>query len=78
MWVDYKERSSLSGIFYNLLIMDEYDMLVHGRHARIQHARFQHDGFHEMINDAFEIGDRMEPETNLEDFPSEEARPFYQ
>ncbi|KAF3636948.1 hypothetical protein FXO37_25180 [Capsicum annuum] len=46
---------------------------------RIQHARVQHrvqheDRIHEMVNDAFGIGDRIEPEQNLEEDPNEEAR----
>ena len=88
VWVDHRERDGLNGIFYNLLPEDEYDMLVHGRHARIQHARVQHrvqhdrvqhdDRVHEMVNDAFGIGDGMELEKNLEEVPNEEARHFYQ
>ncbi|KAM3360740.1 putative protein isoform X1 [Capsicum galapagoense] len=88
VWVDHGERDGLNGIFYNSLPMDEYDMLVHGRHARIQHARVQHrvqhdrvqqeDRIHEMVNDAFGIGDGIGPQKNLEEDPNEEARGFYQ
>ncbi|KAM3216298.1 putative protein isoform X1 [Capsicum annuum] len=83
VWVDHGEIDGLNGIFYNSLLVDEYDMLVHGRHARaqhrVQHDRVQHgDRIYEMVNDAFGIGDGTEPEQNLKEDPNEEARGFYQ
>lgn len=72
VWVDHRERDDLNGIFYNSLPVDEYNMLVHDRHARILHARVQHrvqhdrvqheDRIHEMVNNVFGIGDGMEPQ----------------
>ncbi|KAG5595091.1 hypothetical protein H5410_036323 [Solanum commersonii] len=48
VWIDHGERDGLDGMFYNSMLVDEYNMLApHGQ------IRVEHDRVHEMINDVF-------------------------
>ncbi|KAG5610619.1 hypothetical protein H5410_021900 [Solanum commersonii] len=59
-------------MFYNLMPVDEYNMLApHGQ------IRIEHDRVHEMINDTFGVQGRMEPEQYFDEDPNEKARRFY-
>ncbi|KAG5632041.1 hypothetical protein H5410_003758 [Solanum commersonii] len=72
VWIDHEERDELNGMFYNLMHVDEYNMLApHGQ------IRVEHDRVHEMINDAFGVQGGMKPEQYFDEAPNEEARFFY-
>ncbi|KAG5595354.1 hypothetical protein H5410_036586 [Solanum commersonii] len=62
----------LDAMFYNSMLVDEYNML-----APYGQTRVEHDRVHEMINDAFGVQSGMEFEQYFDEAPNEEARRFY-
>ncbi|WMV49681.1 hypothetical protein MTR67_043066 [Solanum verrucosum] len=54
LWVDHGERDGLNGMFYNLMHVDDYNMLAPHGQIRVKHDdRVEHDRVHDMINDDF-------------------------
>ena len=50
VWIDHGKRNELNGMFYNLMVVDEFNKLApHGQ------IRVEHDMVHEIINYAFGI-----------------------
>lgn len=77
VWVDHGEIDGLNGVFYNLLLLDDYNRLAHIP-TSVQHDRVQHDSVYEMVNDAVYFQHEMEPENRFfEEAPNEEASRLY-
>jgi len=64
-------------MFYNSMPVDVYNMIAPHGQIRVEQVRVEHDRVHEMINDAFGVQGRMEPEQYFDEAPNEEARRFY-
>ncbi|KAG5601161.1 hypothetical protein H5410_032531 [Solanum commersonii] len=76
VWIDHGESDGLDGMFYNLMLVDVYNMVAPHGHIRVEQVRVEHNRVHEIINVVFGVQDGMEPEQYFDEAPNEEARHF--
>ncbi|KAG5577351.1 hypothetical protein H5410_057485 [Solanum commersonii] len=77
VWIDHGESDGLDGMFYNSMLVDVYNMVAPHGQIMVEQVRVEYDRVNEMINDAFRVQGRMEPEQYFDEAPNEEARRFY-